>query len=624
MWVILSASPCWSTHSVAPSLQSQGGFPVSSVCLVLCRLGEQQVHVVSCTCPLQCLHTHCCAKACLWMSLPVLSARQGVSHSWCIQPYRAVQNSNDHNVPTIFSSWCSPDSIASDLCCGLTPLSSNIPVHSRDCSECQKWVGSKKGLMGAAPVPGWGGAKGQAEGLSHALSLCPWLCCRLICPSLWLAAQRRWKLGTSWCELGSTHGEWCKVRGCKPTPNLPMCAQANPDTSPALPSTNASAWRCPVISGEGMSPTAFCGLASLSFELLFLPRSAGIPASEGLCCALSRATGSSGCGCLESIIRALAFPHHICSLVTCPFTSISGEWKSLWFCEAAGNVDSGQHGGSAGADPHPPLRAVSEVQIGGDGFQGHRSRQPALQVSGLHILHQFRVRVWYWQHQQMGGVWVKSTVPGWKVPALCLNFAADLDVTFPACFSKQHRQAYVSPSLTHQCPESLDFVCFLPQPPRNIWDQKERVFGWTPEERGRNETNVCKQSQGDRGWAEGEGERGGCAKNLQGTQTTASRESGSGQCMNPGKYIPANLTSQSTNTSLVQVPQKLVFPVLCHVEIWLLSGEWKPVAGSLGEHPCQREPILWLTGQQSKGGSWAGVPSQILVSVKLQKAAVAG
>lgn len=48
------------------------------------------------------------------------------------------------------------------------------------------------------------------------------------------------------------------------------------------------------------------------------------------------------------------------------------------------------------------------------------------------------------------------------------------------------------------------------------------------------------------------------------------------------------------------------------------------MAGSLGEHPCQREPILWLTGQQSKGGSWAGVPSQILVSVRLQKAAVAG
>lgn len=81
---------------------------------------------------------------------------------------------------------------------------------------------------------------------------------------------------------------------------------------------------------------------------------------------------------------------------------------------------------------------------------------------------------------------------GWKILALGLNFAADFGgVPFPACLSSSIAEACVSPSLTHWCPKSLDFVCFLPQPPRNIRDQKERVLGRAPEERGGNETNVC-------------------------------------------------------------------------------------------------------------------------------------
>lgn len=44
-----------------------------------------------------------------------------------------------------------------------TTLCSNTPVCSRDYSEYQRLVGSKKGLVEEAPVPGWGGAEVQAD-----------------------------------------------------------------------------------------------------------------------------------------------------------------------------------------------------------------------------------------------------------------------------------------------------------------------------------------------------------------------------------------------------------------------------------------------------------------------------
>lgn len=45
----------------------------------------------------------------------------------CTAWQRIEESSNDHGVPTIFSSWCSPDSIAGQLCWGLAPLSVVIP-----------------------------------------------------------------------------------------------------------------------------------------------------------------------------------------------------------------------------------------------------------------------------------------------------------------------------------------------------------------------------------------------------------------------------------------------------------------------------------------------------------------
>lgn len=56
----------------------------------------------------------------------------------------------------------------------------------------------------------------------------------------------------------------------------------------------------------------------------------------------------------------------------------------------------------------------------------------------------------------------------------------------------------------------------LIQPPRNIWDQKKRVPWWAAEERGRNEANVCEQSQGDGSTAERQRKRGEWIRNLQG------------------------------------------------------------------------------------------------------------
>lgn len=62
----------------------------------------------------------------------------------------------------------------------------------------------------------------------------------------------------------------------------------------------------------------------------------------------------------------------------------SGKWESLWLRQTARNADQGEHGGPARADAHAPLWAVPPLQTGGDGLQGHRPRQQALQVDCYH------------------------------------------------------------------------------------------------------------------------------------------------------------------------------------------------------------------------------------------------
>ncbi len=54
--------------------------------------------------------------------------------------------------------------------------------------------------------------------------------------------------------------------------------------------------------------------------------------------------------------------------------------ESLRLCKTQRDADQGQHGGSKGANPCPPLWTVPTLQAGGDGLQRHRSRQPAVQV----------------------------------------------------------------------------------------------------------------------------------------------------------------------------------------------------------------------------------------------------
>lgn len=58
----------------------------------------------------------------------------------------------------------------------------------------------------------------------------------------------------------------------------------------------------------------------------------------------------------------------------------SGERKPLWLCEAERDASASQHGGSPWPNARSSLWTVPPLQAGGDGLQGHRFRQPVLQV----------------------------------------------------------------------------------------------------------------------------------------------------------------------------------------------------------------------------------------------------
>lgn len=62
------------------------------------------------------------------------------------------------------------------------------------------------------------------------------------------------------------------------------------------------------------------------------------------------------------------------------FSPLSWEWEPLRLRKTQRDADQGQHGGSEGTDPRPPLRAVPTLQARGDGLQRHRPWQPAIQV----------------------------------------------------------------------------------------------------------------------------------------------------------------------------------------------------------------------------------------------------
>lgn len=66
--------------------------------------------------------------------------------------------------------------------------------------------------------------------------------------------------------------------------------------------------------------------------------------------------------------------------VTCVCVPHSGKRESLRLCQIARNAHQSEHGGPSRADAHTPLWAVPPLQTRGDGLQGYRSWQQALQV----------------------------------------------------------------------------------------------------------------------------------------------------------------------------------------------------------------------------------------------------